>query len=65
MALEFTYIILDARDHAVRDPISRDPIQYSTRDDAERGIVDHAVGRGARVIPFSDWLDTDTYLRAG
>ena len=62
MALEFTYIILDARDHAVRDPVSHDPIQYSTRDDAEAAIVEKAVGRGARVIPFTDWLDTATQL---
>lgn len=62
MALEFTYIVLDARDHALRDPISHDPVQYSTRDDAERAIVDQAVGRGARVVPFCDWIDTDTRL---
>lgn len=62
MALEFTYIVLDARDHALRDPVSRDPVQYSTRDDAERAIVDQAVGRGAHVVAFCDWIDTDTRL---
>ena len=62
MALEFTYIILDALDHPVRDPISHDPIQYSTIDDALAAIVEKAVGRGTRVTPFANWLDTGVQL---
>jgi hypothetical protein len=62
MALEFTYIILDATDHPVRDPENHDPIQFSTIDDAENAIVERSVGRGARVIPFTDWIDTVSEL---
>ena len=62
MALEFTYIILDALGHPVRDPVSHDPIQYSTIDDALAAMAEKAVGRGARVIPFANWLDTGVQL---
>jgi hypothetical protein len=59
MTLAFTYIILDSDDHPVRDPDNHEPIEYTSPDDAENAIVELKVGRRARVIPYTEWLDVN------